>query len=229
MVLSDIDIKTLATEHGMIAPFIPEQVRQAADTGLHPDRPRISYGLTSAGYDFRLCPAAGLEIQDPWGGQRVETINPQWVDIHVIAPVWNDTLTAVDPKNFNPSQMVKLRLYTDLDNDQQWWELPSLTFALGLTVETFQIPKHIIGMATGKSTYARCGIYLNFTPAEPGWGSRLVVELFNAAPHAVRIYANEGIGQMTFQQLSTLPEVSYADRPGGGKYQNQTTITYAKV
>lgn len=207
MVLSDIDIKKLATEHGMIAPFIPEQVRQAADTGLHPDRPRISYGISSAGYDFRLCPAAGLEVPDPWGGQR----------------------TAVDPKNFNSSQMIKLRLYTDLNNDQQWWELPSLTFALGLTVETFQIPKHILGMATGKSTYARCGIFLNVTPAEPGWGSRLVVELFNAFPNPVRIYANEGIGQMTFQQLSTLPEVSYADRPGGGKYQNQTAITYAKV
>lgn len=207
MVLSDTDIKQLATEQNMIAPFIPHQVRQAADTGLHPDRPRISYGLTSGGYDFRLCPAAGLEIQDPWGGQR----------------------TAVDPKNFNPGQMVKLRLYTDLDNDQQWWELPSLTFALGLTVETFQIPKGIIGTATGKSTYARCGIYLNFTPAEPGWGSRLVVELFNASPHPVRIYANEGIGQMMFHQLSTLPEVSYADRPGGGKYQNQNTITYPKV
>jgi len=207
MVLSDIDIKTLATEHGMIAPFIPEQVRQAADTGLYPDRPRISYGLTSAGYDFRLCPAAGLEIQDPWGTPR----------------------TAVDPKNFNPSQMIKLRLYTDLNNDQQWWELPSLSFALGLTVETFRIPKHIIGMATGKSTYARCGIYLNFTPAEPGWEGRLVVELFNSTPYSVRIYANEGIGQMTFHQLSTLPEVSYADRPGGGKYQNQTAITYAKV
>lgn len=207
MVLSDTDIKQLATEQNMIAPFIPEQVRQAADTGLHPDRPRISYGLTSAGYDFRLCPAAGLEIQDPWGSPR----------------------TAVDPKNFNPGQMVKLRLHTDLDNDQQWWELPSLRFALGLTVETFQIPKGIIGTATGKSTYARCGIYLNFTPAEPGWGSRLVVELFNASPYSVRIYANEGIGQMMFHQLSTLPEVSYADRPGGGKYQNQNAITYPKV
>jgi dCTP deaminase len=206
MILSDIDIQTRA-QNGMIAPFIPEQIRQAADTGLNAGALRISYGLTSGGYDFRLCPAAGLEIRDPWAGRR----------------------TAIDPKNFDAARMTRLRLYTDLNNDQQWWELPGQTFGLALTIETFHIPRDIIGVAVGKSTYARCGIFLNTTPAEPGWQGRLVVELFNSSPDAVRIYANEGIGQMLFNQLSTLPSVSYDERPEGGKYQNQQNITYAKV
>ncbi len=205
MILSDKDIAYCA-DGGMISPFFPTQVKASAVIGTT-DQPRISYGCSSAGYDFRLDPSHGLHVY-----QRFRTGQPE---------------TAVDPKNFDPTVLEPLRLLHDINKDQQWWEMPAFSYALGLSLESFNIPRDIVGVTLGKSTYARVGVQINVTPAEPEWGTRLVVEIFNGLPLPVRIYANEGIAQMQFHRLSSNPIQSYADR--NGKYQGQDRIVYAKV
>ena len=208
MILSDKDIAYCAGG-GMITPFLPRQVRASAIVG-DTDQRRISYGCSTAGYDLRLDPAHGLHYF-----QRPEVLDPSLQQ------------AVVDPKQFNPEFLTSLRLLHDINNDQQWWELPAYAYAMGLSLETFNIPRDIVGVTLGKSTYARCGLTVNVTPAEPEWWGRLVVEMFNGLPMPVRVYANEGIAQMQFHRLSSDPIESYGDR--AGKYQGQSGIVYAKV
>jgi dCTP deaminase len=199
MQLSDVDIIKLVKETEMISPFFDEQVRVKSGT------PRISYGLTSGGYDFRLDPTYGLKV----------------------FKLANKTNKAVDPKNFDPLVLDTLQRFTNLNTEECWWELPGYAYALGLSTETFSIPRNVIGQVQGKSTYARSGVIINVTPAEPGWKGRLVVEFLNGQSSPVRIYGDEGIGQIGFHELSQPVAVSYADRDG--KYQNQNSIVYSIV
>lgn len=205
MTLSDKDV-IYCCEQGMITPYVPEQVRMSSMTGTGLHR-RLSYGTSSAGYDFRLDPSHGLHY--------FTTDNKHGL------------FGAIDPKNFTPEALEPLRLLHDLNHDQQWWELPPFSYALGLSLEYFRIPRDIVGVTLGKSTYARVGVQVNVTPAEPGWEGNLVVEMFNSLPHSVRIYAGEGIAQMMLHRLSSEVITSYADRDG--KYQGQNRIEYAKV
>lgn len=105
--------------------------------------------------------------------------------------------------------------------------LPPGGFVLGRSIETFNIPKNIIGMATGKSTWARTGASVLVTPLEPGWSGELVVEITNGTNNPMAIIAGAGICQVNFHILDEVPETTYDDR--GGKYQDQTGITCSKL
>jgi dCTP deaminase len=110
---------------------------------------------------------------------------------------------------------------------KDYCEIPPNSVVLGKTIEYFKIPRDIVTIAFGKSTYSRCGVFVNITPFEPEWEGYVTLSIANAASAPVRVYANEGIAQVLFLGVSEICEVSYADRKG--KYQAQKTITSAKI
>jgi len=121
----------------------------------------------------------------------------------------------VDPKNFSPDAFV------DIEGDS--CVIPPNSFALAETVETFHIPRDILAICVGKSTYARCGIIVNVTPLEPEWRGKITIEISNTTPLPAKIYANEGIAQIIFLRAEQVCRVSYADKKG--KYQDQKGLT----
>ena len=125
----------------------------------------------------------------------------------------------VDPKNFDKQSMVDYKGDTCL--------IPPNSFALARTVEYFRIPRSVLTICVGKSTYARCGIIVNVTPFEPEWEGYVTLEISNTTPLPAKIYANEGIAQVLFLEGDEPCEVSYADKKG--KYQKQETIVLPKL
>ncbi|HUN24318.1 MAG TPA: dCTP deaminase [Anaerolineales bacterium] len=177
-------IRKMALEQQMIEPFEAGQISQG----------KISYGLSSFGYDIRV--ADEFRIFTPATG----------------------LLTVVDPKAIDDNAMVYFRGNECI--------IPPNSFALARTVEYFRIPRNILTICLGKSTYARCGIIVNVTPFEPEWEGYVTIEISNTTPLPARIYANEGIAQVLFFE-GDQPEVSYKDRKG--KYQGQVGITLPRV
>ncbi len=127
--------------------------------------------------------------------------------------------TIVDPKNFDDRSFVKVKGKECI--------IPPNSFCLARTVEYFRIPRGVMGICLGKSTYARCGIVVNITPLEPEWEGHLTIEISNTTPLPAKIYANEGIAQVIFLEADEMCEVSYKDRKG--KYQGQRGVTPPKV
>jgi dCTP deaminase len=127
--------------------------------------------------------------------------------------------TIVDPKDFDP------RSFVDFKGDQ--CIIPPNSFALARTVERFRIPRNVITICLGKSTYARCGIIVNVTPLEPEWEGIVTLEVSNTTPLPARIYANEGIAQFLFFEGDEPCETSYADKKG--KYQAQQGLTLPRL
>ena len=125
----------------------------------------------------------------------------------------------VDPKNFDPRSMVE---YTG-----EVCVIPPNSFALARTVEYFRIPKNVLTVCLGKSTYARCGIIVNVTPFEPEWEGFVTLEISNTTPLPAKIYSNEGIAQVLFFEGDEPCEVTYADKKG--KYQKQQSIVLPKL
>ncbi|MEN9898107.1 MAG: hypothetical protein RLZZ66_1756 [Pseudomonadota bacterium] len=125
----------------------------------------------------------------------------------------------VDPKNFDPSSFVDIKSDVCI--------IPPNSFALARTVEYFRIPRDVLTICLGKSTYARCGIIVNVTPLEPEWEGHVTLEFSNTTTLPAKIYANEGVAQMLFFGGDEQCETSYADR--GGKYQGQTGVTLPKT
>jgi dCTP deaminase len=125
----------------------------------------------------------------------------------------------VDPKNFDPKSMV--------DYEGKVCVIPPNSFALARTVEYFRIPRNVLTVCLGKSTYARCGIIVNVTPFEPEWEGYVTLEISNTTPLPARIYANEGIAQVLFFVADEECEVSYAEKKG--KYQKQQSIVLPKL
>jgi len=125
----------------------------------------------------------------------------------------------VDPKEFDPKSFVNFKGSICI--------IPPNSFVLGRSVEFFRIPRNIITLCVGKSSYARCGIITNVTPLEPEWEGYITLEISNTTPLPARIYANEGIAQILFFESDEECSMSYADKKG--KYQNQTGITTARV
>ena len=181
-VLSDKWIKKKALD-GMIAPFEEKQIREG----------KISYGLSSFGYDARVS-------------------NEFKIFTNVNSEI-------VDPKNFKPSNFVTKNTSECI--------IPPNSFVLASTVEYFKIPKDVLVICLGKSTYARCGIIVNVTPLEPGWEGHVTLEFSNTTPLPAKIYANEGVAQFIFLQGNEKPDISYSDR--NGKYMRQTGVTLPKV
>jgi len=126
--------------------------------------------------------------------------------------------TTVDPKEFDPQSFVDVKVDV--------CTIPPNSFALARTVEYFKIPRNVLAICAGKSTYARCGIITNVTPFEPGWEGYATLEISNTTPLPARVYANEGIAQVLFFEAEPC-EVSYADRQG--KYQAQKDITLPRT
>ncbi len=125
----------------------------------------------------------------------------------------------VDPKNFDPDSFV--------DYSGDICVIPPNSFVLAQTVEYFRIPRDVITVCVGKSTYARCGLIVNVTPFEPEWEGYVTLEISNTTPLPARIYANEGIAQVLFFHADEICETSYADRKG--KYQHQQTIVLPRI
>ncbi len=125
----------------------------------------------------------------------------------------------VDPKQFDPKSMV--------DFVGEVCVIPSNSFALARTVEYFRIPRKVLTVCLGKSTYARCGIIVNVTPFEPEWEGFVTLEISNTTPLPAKIYANEGIAQVLFFEADEECQISYADKKG--KYQRQQSIMLPKL
>ena len=131
----------------------------------------------------------------------------------------NINSAVVDPKAFDESSFV------DVQSDV--CVIPPNSFALARTVEYFRIPRTVLTICLGKSTYARCGIIVNVTPLEPEWEGHVTLEFSNTTTLPAKIYANEGVAQMLFLESDEACETSYRDR--GGKYQGQTGVTLPKA
>ncbi|MBC7983187.1 MAG: dCTP deaminase [Candidatus Obscuribacterales bacterium] len=131
----------------------------------------------------------------------------------------NINSTIVDPKNFDPGSFVDVKADVCI--------IPPNSFALARTVEYFRIPRSVLTVCLGKSTYARCGIIVNVTPLEPEWEGHVTLEFSNTTPLPAKIYANEGVAQMLFFESDEVCETSYKDR--GGKYQGQVGVTLPKA
>ncbi len=163
---------------------------------------KVSYGVSSYGYDVRVGPVFKVFTNvSPTGGQ-----------------------TVVDPKAFTDD------LFVTVDTRQTGKDhviIPPNSFALAETVEVFTIPRDVLAICLGNSTYARCGIIVNVTPLEPEWRGKVTIEISNTTPLPAKIYANEGIAQMVFIKADRVCEVSYADK--GGKYQDQKGLTLPMV
>ncbi len=127
----------------------------------------------------------------------------------------NINSTIVDPKSFDE------RSFVNIESDV--CIIPPNSFALARTIEYFRIPRKVLTICLGKSTYARCGIIVNVTPLEPEWEGHVTLEFSNTTPLPARIYANEGVAQMLFLESDEECETSYKDR--GGKYQGQRGVT----
>jgi dCTP deaminase len=180
---SDKWIRRMAQSHGMIEPFVDDQVRDGV----------VSYGLSSYGYDIR--------VADEF---KVFT---------------NINTTVIDPKRFDPRSFVDIKADLCI--------VPPNSFALARTIEYFRIPRDILTICLGKSTYARCGIIVNVTPFEPEWEGFVTLEISNTTPLPAKIYANEGIAQVLFLQSDEPCERSYADKQG--KYLKQTGVTLPRI
>ena len=204
MIKNDAWITQMARS-GMIEPFEPALVRRlsAAEGSLeahHGDRPVISYGLSSYGYDIRLSPAEFRIFRHIPG-------------------------TVVDPKSFNSDNLVPTELHQD--EQGEFFILPAHSYGLGVALEYLSVPDNISVICIGKSTYARCGIIANLTPAEAAWRGHLTLEFSNSSSADCRMYAGEGIVQLLFLEGEPC-EVSYEKRRG--KYQDQPqAVTIARV
>ena len=127
--------------------------------------------------------------------------------------------TVIDPKNFDPLSFVDIKSDVCI--------VPPNSFALARTIEYFRIPRDVLTVCLGKSTYARCGIIVNVTPFEPEWEGFVTLEISNTTPLPAKIYANEGLAQVLFFQSDEPCERSYADKKG--KYQKQIGVTLPKI
>lgn len=200
-ILSDHEITYYATREGMIAPFEPSLVRQLKGKAA------LSFGTSSYGYDFRLADDPGsLKVVPPILGI---TYN-DWPNGHITTPI-------LDPKAPNPNIFVPADIHED--ENGRYILIPPNSFALGRTVERFNIPRHLMTICIGKSSYARIGTIPHITPFEPEWRGHATLEISNTAPLPSRLYLGEGIAQLIFLRASSTCNTSYADRQG--KYQDQ--------
>ena len=180
---ADSWIRRMAEGQRMIEPFSANQVSEG----------RISYGLSSYGYDLRLS-----------------------TDFKIFAP---PSGALINPKAI-PAEFYR-------DHQGESCDIPGNTYVLGRTVEYLRIPRDVLTLCVGKSTYARSGILINVTPFEPEWEGHVTIEISNTTPLPAKIYANEGIAQVLFFQGDEPCEISYKDKKG--KYQAQRGVTLPRI
>lgn len=204
-ILADSEIIKLCQGNTpMISPFLDHLVREEEylDTNACEQiRKVISYGCSSGGYDIRLARE----------------------DLKVFT---NLNSRIIDPRRIDSAVYTMPIIHLDEDG-AEYVLLPPNTGMLGHTVEWFNMPRDVLGVCWGKSTYARCFISIIVTPLEPGWEGKLVVEIVNHTNSPAKIYLNQGIGQIVFNRLVGEVSTSYADR--GGKYMGQRSTVDALV
>ena len=183
MAMSDKRIRERSVGEDMISPFVDGQVKE-----VDGER-KISWGLSSFGYDVRLDSSFKLFT--------------------------NTHSAIVDPKHFDPKSFVSI--------DGDTCIIPPNSFVLGRTVEYFKIPRNVLAICVGKSTYARCGIIVNVTPLEPGWQGRVTLEFSNTTNLPAILYAGEGCAQLIFLESDEDCEIAYDQRDG--KYLGQEEVT----
>lgn len=205
----------------------------------------VSYGLTSAGYDLRV----GYKFK-VFTNAKCATVDPKNMDpggfvdfdLSTEPHEWDRRFANMrEPRWFECTHCHKgdNREIRELDDLLKREPCPALAksdhilippncFALAETIETLYIPRNVCCWCIGKSTYARCGINMNFTPFEPGWWGVVTVEIINATPLPVKIYAGEGIGQAQFFLMAGTPEKGYGDK-ANAKYQGQSGLTLPTV
>jgi len=187
---------SILAENDIIFPFVGEK-RRELDNGTK----ALSYGLSHAGYDLRLAPE-GFMVIDNSASKG--------------APL--------DVKSFDAGLMEEQK--PRQENGSTFFVLPPFSYALGVSLERISMPNNVMGITDGKSTYARQGTIINVTPIEPGWSGFLTICIVNPLAFPARIYANEGIVQITFYQLDSEVASAYGD----GKYQNQQAkVAFAAV
>ena len=169
-------------------------------------------------------PFAGEQVRAAEDGSRVISygVSSYGYDLRVsdeFKVFTNVFSTIVDPKGFDDKSFVNVKADECI--------VPPNSFALARSVEYFRIPRHVLTVCLGKSTYARCGIIVNVTPFEPEWEGHVTLEISNTTPLPAKIYANEGLAQVLFFEAEEVCETSYADR--GGKYQGQKGITIPRM
>jgi dCTP deaminase len=200
-------IKKMAREHGMIEPFVEQQVRERdpAPPGYytHPTPPpAISYGVSSYGYDIR----ASDEF-------RVFT---------------NAHCAEVNPKALDERAMVTAELHTDEYGTFAY--IPPNSFMLSRSLEYIRMPRNVSGFIQCKSTYIRAGVLIPPTVLEAGWHGHIALEVANVTPLPARVYANEGLCQVIFHEGDEAPEIAYGERDGDGRYyRGQVGITLPRV
>lgn len=219
MILNDKQILRLCQENQLLDPYVNHSVKTKliCPKEIHCEsqveyEKIISYGLSSYGYDLRL--ADEFKVFYP-----KQTVDPKY-GIHgspSTAVTITDPYHTIDPKK-------ELNFYTE--KDRGYVVIPAGSFALGRSIEYIKMPRNITGLATNKSTYARCGLNTPSTVLEAGWEGHLTIEMFNSTPHPIKVYSNEGIIQVLFFQGEDCL-TSYSDRDG--KYQGQKGVTGAKV
>ena len=161
----------------------------------------VSFGVSSYGYDVRV-------------GTRFK----------IFTNATSGGVSIVDPKRFTDD------LFVTVDTGETGLDhviIPPNSFALAETVEWIEIPRDVLAICVGKSTYARCGLVVNVTPLEPEWRGKVTLEISNTTPLPAKVYANEGIAQMVFLKADRVCETSYADR--NGKYQDQAGLTLPRM
>ncbi len=179
---SDRWIKEMSIKNDMISPFEDGSIK----------RGKISYGLSSYGYDIRVS-----------NEYKIFT---------------NVNNSIVDPKNFDSKSFIDFKGDVCI--------VPPNSFALARSIEYFKIPRNVLTICLGKSTYARCGIIVNVTPFEPEWEGHVTLEISNTTPLPAKIYSNEGLCQVLFFESDEDCKTSYKDKLG--KYQSQKGITLPK-
>ena len=161
----------------------------------------VSFGVSSYGYDVRVGTKFKVFTNATSGGTAI-----------------------VDPKNFSNDLFIAI---DTAETGRDHIVIPPNSFALARTVEYFRIPRNVLTICLGKSTYARCGIIVNVTPFEPEWEGYVTLEFSNTTPLPAKIYAGEGCAQVLFFVSDEVCETSYKDR--GGKYQGQVGVTLPKA
>ena len=161
----------------------------------------VSYGVSSYGYDVRVGTRFKIFTNTTSGGTAV-----------------------VDPKNFTDDLFVTV---DTAETGRDHVLIPPNSFALAETMEWIEVPRDVLTICVGKSTYARCGLIVNVTPLEPEWRGKVTLEISNTTPLPAKVYACEGIAQMIFLRAQRECEISYADKRG--KYQDQEGLTLPRV
>lgn len=200
MILNDKEILQLCKDQQMIVPYMDRSVRKVGIDAFAPQaRNVLSFGVSSFGYDVCLDEKAKIFT--------------------------NQNASIIDPKKLDEGTLNDAKVYTDADG-AKYVILPPNSYMLGCTKEYFKIPRDVMIVCVGKSTYARAGCLCNTTPIEPGFEGNVVIELANATTLPMKIYLNEGIAQFLFFRGNPC-ETSYADR--SGKYMGQKDITLPRV